>query len=92
MAPEVSALSLRDRPHAICSAAQTGAVASVAPARAQYGPGVLATGGGVVCGHYLAVARATRLMASTLGVGVSTGFMAGVRARAAGHDSIAPTP
>lgn len=53
------------------------------PARAQYGPSVLARAAELLCGHYLPVARATRLMASMLGVGVSTGFMASVRGRAA---------
>ena len=56
---------------------------ALAPARAQYGPGVLARAAELLCGHYLPVARAARLMAPMLGVDVSTGFMAGVRARAA---------
>ena len=43
-----------------------------APARAQYGPGVLARAAELLCGHYLPVARATRLMASMLGATVST--------------------
>lgn len=51
--------------------------------RAQYGPGVLARAAQLLCGHYLPVARATGLMGSMLGVSVSTGFMAGVRGRAA---------
>jgi transposase len=58
-------------------------VPAFAPARAQYGPGVLARAAELRCGHYLPVARATRLMASMLGATVSTGFMAGVRGRAA---------
>ena len=66
-----------------CARTQTGPAPAVAPARAQYGPGVLARAAELLCGHYLPVARATRLMASMLGVQVSTGFMAGVRARAA---------
>lgn len=66
-----------------CATAQTGPVPVVAPARAQYGPGVLARAAELLCGHYLPVHRATGLMASMLGVEVSTGFMAGVRARAA---------
>jgi transposase len=51
--------------------------------RAQYGPGVLARAAELLCGHYLPVARATGLMASLVGVRISTGFMAGVRRRAA---------
>jgi transposase len=66
-----------------CATAQTGPVPAVAPARAQYGPGVLARAAELLCGHYLPVARATALMGSMLGISVSTGFMAGVRGRAA---------
>ena len=53
------------------------------PARAQYGPGVLARAAELLCAHYLPVARATALMASLLGGAVSVGFMATVRRRAA---------
>ena len=66
-----------------CATARTGAAPAAAPARAQYGPGVLARAAELLCGHYLPVARATALMASLLGVQVSTGFMASVRGRAA---------
>jgi transposase len=66
-----------------CAAGATGAAPVDAPARVQYGPGVLARAAELLCGHYLPVARATRVMASLVGVEVSTGFMAGVRARAA---------
>jgi len=53
------------------------------PARACYGPGVLARAAELLCAHYLPVGRATALMTSLLGVPVSVGFMGGVRARAA---------
>jgi transposase len=66
-----------------CAATQTASAPLGAPARAQYGPGILARAAELLCGHYLPVTRATRLMASLLGVRVSTGFMAGVRHRAA---------
>jgi len=66
-----------------CAEAATGTAPAVAPARAQYGPGVLARAAELMCAHYLPVGRATALMESLLGVGPSTGFMAGVRARAA---------
>jgi transposase len=49
----------------------------------QYGPRVCARAAELVCAHYLPVARAARLMRSMLGVGVSTGFVATVRHRAA---------
>ena len=50
---------------------------------AQYGPGVHARAVLAVCAHYLPVARGARLMAAYTGVNVSTGFMAGVRGKAA---------
>jgi len=68
----------------LCCAARTpGAGPAGVTGRAQYGSGVLARAAELLCGHYLPVGRAARLMASMLGVSPSTGFMAGVRARAA---------
>ena len=81
--PRVTEYLIFTRVCPCCAAAQAGPVPLFAPARAQYGPGVLARAAELLCGHYLPVARATRLMASMLGVGVSSGFMAGVRGRAA---------
>jgi transposase len=71
-----------------CSAC--GAVTeAVAPAgvtgRVQYGPLVHAQAALAVCAHYLPVARAARLLATLTGIRVSVGFVAGVRARAAGR-------
>jgi len=74
-------LLTRRCPH--CAATSTGEVPPDAPARAQYGPRVLARAAELLCGHYLPVGRAAALMSSLLGVSVSTGFCAGVRARAA---------
>lgn len=37
----------------------------------------------LTCGHYLPIGRATSLLAAMSGIGVSTGFMAGARRRAA---------
>jgi hypothetical protein len=66
-----------------CGSRSSGTVPECAPARVRYGPRVLAHAAELVCAHYLPVARATRLMRSMLGVGVSTGFVATVRHRAA---------
>ncbi len=66
-----------------CGSTGRGAAPACAPARAQYGPGVLARAAELLCAQYLPVARATALMVSMLGVGVSVGFMATVRHRAA---------
>ncbi len=37
----------------------------------------------LTCGHYLPIARATTLLAQSVGIAVSTGFIAGVRGRGA---------
>ncbi|MBV9030398.1 MAG: IS66 family transposase [Pseudonocardiales bacterium] len=66
-----------------CGAKATAAAPASVCARVQYGPGVLARAAELLCAHYLPVGRASRLMRSVLGVSVSSGFMAGVRARAA---------
>ena len=81
--PRVTEYLILTRVCPCCATAQTGPAPAGVPARAQYGPGVLARAAELLCGHYLPVAHATALMASLLGVGVSTGFMASVRARAA---------
>ena len=81
--PRVTEYQILTRACPCCTAARTAPAPAAALARAQYGPGVLARAAELLCGHYLPVARAVRLMNSMLGVEVSTGFMAGVRARAA---------
>lgn len=81
--PKVTEYRIFTRICPCCAATQAGPAPVLAPARAQYGPGVLARAAELLCGHYLPVARATGLMASLLGFTVSTGFMAGVRHRAA---------
>jgi transposase len=81
--PYVTEYRIITRECPCCARTTTGPVPGFVAARAQYGPSVLARAAELLCGHYLPVARATRLMASMLGVGVSTGFMASVRGRAA---------
>jgi transposase len=66
-----------------CASAQAGAAPQGVPARAQYGPGVLAAAAELSCAHYLPVGRAAALLATLAGIGVSVGFVAGVRGRAA---------
>ena len=81
--PRVTEYQIRTRACPGCAAAPAAAAPAAVAARAQYGPGVLARAALLTCAHYLPVARGTRLLASLVGVEVSTGFMAGVRARAA---------
>jgi transposase len=66
-----------------CAAARAGAAPPGVSARARYGPGVLAAAAELTCAHYLPVARAAALLATLAGIGVSVGFVAGVRGRAA---------
>jgi len=81
--PRVTEYRIVTRACPACGATAAAPAPACAPARVQYGPGVLARAAELVCAHYLPVARAARLMRSMLGVGVSTGFVATVRHRAA---------
>jgi transposase len=81
--PRVTEYQVITRACPTCGTPASGAAPASAPARVQYGPGVLARAAQLLCAHYLPVVRATRLMRSMLGVSVSVGFMAGVRGRAA---------
>ena len=66
-----------------CGAVTEGVAPEGVTSLAQYGPGVHARAALAVCAYYLPVARGARLMAAYTGVSVSTGFMAGVRGKAA---------
>jgi len=81
--PRVTEYRLVSRACPGCGTTTTAAAPASVRARVQYGPGVLAQAAELLCAHYLPVGRATRLMRSLLGVSVSVGFMAGVRARTA---------
>ena len=81
--PRVTEYQILTRTCPCCAATAAGSAPAGVPARAQYGPGVLARAAELLCAHYLPVGRATALMTSLLGISVSVGFMGGVRARAA---------
>jgi transposase len=66
-----------------CGAVTEGLAPEDVASLVQYGPGVHARAALAVCAHYLPVARATRLVAAYTGVRISTGFMAGIRGKAA---------
>jgi transposase len=66
-----------------CGASSVGDLPAGAGARAQYGPEVHAQAANLVCGQYLPVARAARLLGQMAGLEPSTGWMAGVRAKTA---------
>jgi transposase len=81
--PYVTEYRILTRSCPCCVSAQAGAAPPGAPARAQYGPAVLAAAAALTCAHYLPVGRAAALLATLAGIGVSVGFVAGVRGRAA---------
>ena len=53
-------------------------------ARASYGPETCAQAANLAVGHHVPVYRATLLLCQLAGIAVSTGWMAGIRGRAAG--------
>ena len=81
--PYVTEYQILTRTCPCCAAQRSGTAPEEAPARAQYGPRVLATAAELTCAHYLPVGRVTALLATLAGVGVSVGFVASVRGRAA---------
>ena len=66
-----------------CGTVTEGGLPAHVRARASYGPETCAQAANLACGHYIPVHRATQLLCQLAGIRVSTGWMAGVRARAA---------
>jgi transposase len=69
-----------------CAGCETVTAGELPPhvrARASYGPETCAQAANLVSGHYIPIYRATMLMCQLAGVSVSTGWMAGIRGRAA---------
>src|SRR6266516_1658953 len=81
--PTVIEYQVQAKACARCGAVTEGVAPAHATGRAQYGPLVHAKAALAVCAHHLPVARAARLVSALTGVTVSTGFMAGIRAKAA---------
>jgi transposase len=82
--PVVTAYRVQARVCPVCGATSIGQAPGVASGRAQYGPGVHAQAANLTVANHVPVGRAARLLADTLGVGCSAGFVAGVRGKAAG--------
>jgi transposase len=66
-----------------CGTTSAGQAPAQARARASYGPEVHAQAANLVAGHYIPVCRSTALLAQLAGIAVSTGWVAGVRGKAA---------
>ena len=66
-----------------CGTVTEGELPAHVRARASYGPEACAQAANLTCGHYIPVHRATVLLCQLAGITASTGWMAGIRARAA---------
>jgi transposase len=66
-----------------CGSVTEGVSPGDAASRVQYGPGVKARLAWLGCANFIPVRRAADIMWMLLGIGVSTGFAAGIRAQAA---------
>ena len=67
-----------------CGTGTEGELPAHVRARDSYGPETCAQAANLVSGHYIPVYRATLLLCQLAGIAVSTGWMAGIRGRAAG--------
>ncbi len=66
-----------------CGTVTAGELPAHVRARASYGPETCAQAANLTVGHYIPVYRATLLLCQLAGIAVSTGWMAGIRGRAA---------
>jgi len=66
-----------------CGTVSEGELPGHVRARASYGPEVHAQAANLACGHHVPVARAAQLLGQLGGVAVSSGWMAGIRGKAA---------
>jgi transposase len=83
-APRVIQYVAQAKQCAGCGAVSIGELPAHVRARASYGPETCAQAANLVSGHYIPVHRATLLLCQLAGVAVSTGWMAGIRGKAAG--------
>ena len=81
--PVVTEYQILARQCPACGETSVGLAPAGVTGRVQYGPRVHASTALAVCANYLPVARATKLVAALTGVGVSAGFTAGIRGKAA---------
>ena len=66
-----------------CAAVTEGELPPFVRARASFGPETCAQAANLACGNYIPVGRAAVLLREMAGVAASTGWMAGIRGRAA---------
>jgi transposase len=82
-APKVTEYVAQAKECAGCGTVTAGELPAHVRARASYGPETCAQAANLVSGHYIPVYRATLLLCQLAGIGVSTGWMAGIRGKAA---------
>jgi transposase len=83
-APKVTEYVAQAKECAGCGETSVGELPAHVRARASYGPETCAQAANLAVGHHMPIYRATLLLCQLAGVAVSTGWMAGIRGRAAG--------
>jgi transposase len=83
--PVVTEYQVQARACRRCGTVTAGRAPAGVTGRAQYGPEVHAQAANLASAHHVPVGRAAELMATMTGLAVSAGWMAGVRAKAAGR-------
>jgi len=83
-APKVTEYVAQAKECAGCGQTSVGELPAHVRARASYGPETSAQAANLVSGHHIPIYRATLLLCQLAGIAVSTGWMAGIRGRAAG--------
>jgi transposase len=81
--PRVTEYRVQAKECGTCGATTVGVPPAFAKARAGYGPDTHAQGCNLVVGHFLPIGRAVAVLRQVGGIIVSTGWMAGVRGKAA---------
>jgi transposase len=82
-APKITGYVAQAKECAGCGTVTAGELPALVRARASYGPETCAQAANLVSGHYIPVYRATVLLCQLAGIAVSTGWMAGIRGKAA---------
>jgi transposase len=82
-APKVTEYVAQAKECAGCGTVTAGELPAHVRARASYGPETCAQAGNLTVGHHVPIYRATLLLCQLAGIAVSTGWMAGIRGRAA---------
>jgi transposase len=82
-APEVTEYVAQAKECPGCGTVTEGRLPAHVRARASFGPETCAQAANLTCGQHIPVYRATLLLGQLAGVAVSTGWMAGIRGRAA---------